>query len=129
MISSLYSSVNLQHQTKCVDKTNIISKTSHRVEHLEVLFSPNKTEPRLTPLITFDVECGTQTLRSAEEYTRLCRRVDFADGLENHVPVGAAEVCGCTKTCDSILLGVGVIDHDICCIIGFDFSSEVLLHY
>ena len=128
MISSLSSSVNLQRHTECVDESNTTSKDSPHVEHLEVLFPPNEAEPRLTPFITFDVERRTQSLRSAKEHSRFRRRVNFADGFENHVPVGAAEVCGCTETCDGVLLGIGVINHDVCCIIGFNLGSEVLFH-
>lgn len=52
--------------------------------------------------------------------------MDLADGLENHVPVRAAEVRGCTQTGDGVLFGVGVVDHDVGCVVGFDFGGEVL---
>jgi hypothetical protein len=53
--------------------------------------------------------------------------VDFADGFENHVPVGAAEVCGCAETGDGVLFGVGIVDHDVGCVVGLDLGGEVLV--
>jgi hypothetical protein len=53
--------------------------------------------------------------------------VDLADGFENHVPVGAAEVCGGAETSDGVLFGVGVVDHDVGCVVGLDLCGEVLM--
>ena len=53
--------------------------------------------------------------------------MDLADGLEDHVPVGATEVCGCAETGDGVLFGVGVVDHDVRCIVGLDSGGEILL--
>ena len=69
---------------------------------------------------------GAEPLRPAEKHTRLRRRVDLADRLENHVPVGATEVCGRAQAGDGVLFGVGVVDHDVCCVVGFDAGGEVL---
>jgi hypothetical protein len=93
---------------------------------LEVLLAPYKTESRLAPLITLDVQCATQSLRSTEEHTCLSRRVNLTDRLENHVPVRATEVSGCAQAGDGVLFGVGVVNHDVRCVVGFDSGREVL---
>jgi hypothetical protein len=63
---------------------------------------------------------------SAEKHAGLCRAVDLADALENHVPVGPAKVGGRAQTCDGVLLCVGVVDHDVGCVLGADFGGEIL---
>lgn len=95
-------------------------------EDLEVLLTPYKTEARLGVHVALDVEGGTETLGTAEEDTGLGGRVDFADGLEDHVPVWTTEVCGGTETGDGVLFGVCVVDHDVCCVVCFDLCGEVL---
>jgi hypothetical protein len=72
------------------------------------------------------VQRRAERLGSTEEDTCFCGRMDLANGLEDHVPVGATEVCGCAETSDGVLLGVGVIDHDVSCVVGLDLGSEVL---
>lgn len=52
--------------------------------------------------------------------------MDFANGFENHVPVWSTEICGCAETGDGVLFGVCVVDHDVCCVVGFDLCGEVL---
>jgi hypothetical protein len=93
---------------------------------LEVLFAPYKTEARFRVHVAFDVERGSETLRTAEEDTSFGRRMDLADGLEDHVPVWSTEISGGTKTGDGVLFGICVVDHDVCCIICFDLCGEVL---
>ena len=52
--------------------------------------------------------------------------MDFADRLEDHVPIRAAKICWCTEASDSILFCICIVDHNIGCIICFDFGGEVL---
>jgi hypothetical protein len=52
--------------------------------------------------------------------------VDFANGLEDHVPVGATKVRGCAEAGNGVLFGVGIVDHDVCCVVGLDLGGEVL---
>jgi len=87
---------------------------------LEVLLPPHEAEPGLAPLIALDVQRGTQPLGAAEEHTGLGGRVDLADALEDHVPVGAAEVGRRAQARD------GVIDHYVGCVVGLDLRCEVL---
>lgn len=94
---------------------------------LEIFLAPHETESWLTPFVALDVKCASQTLGTTEEHTSLGGRVDLADGFEDHVPVRTTEVCWCAQSSDGILLRVGVVDHDICCVVGLDLSSEVLL--
>jgi hypothetical protein len=93
---------------------------------LEVLLTPHKAEPRLREHVTLDVKCRTKTLRTAEEDTSFGWRVDLADRLEDHIPVRATKVCGCAQTGDGVLFGVGVVDHDVCCVVCLDLCGEVL---
>jgi hypothetical protein len=93
---------------------------------LEVLLTPHKAEPRLRVHVTLNVQCRTKTLRTTEKDTSFGWRVDLADRLEDHIPVGATEVCGCAQTGDGVLFGVGIVDHDVCCVVGLDLGGEVL---
>lgn len=68
----------------------------------------------------------TQNLGSTEEDSCFGWCVDLADGLEDHVPVGATKVGGCAETGDGVLLGVCVVDHDVGGIVCFDLGSEIL---
>lgn len=52
--------------------------------------------------------------------------MDLADRFEDHIPVGAAKVGGCAKTSDGVLFGVGIVDHNVRCVVCFDLGSEVL---
>ncbi len=52
--------------------------------------------------------------------------MDLANGLEDHVPVRAAKVGGCTETGDGVLLGVCIVNHDVCRIVCFNLCGEVL---
>ena len=52
--------------------------------------------------------------------------MDLPNGLEDHVPVRAAEVGRRAQTSDGILLGIGVIDHDVGGIVGLDLGCEIL---
>jgi hypothetical protein len=75
--------------------TPVIPVMLIRAMCLEVLLAPHKAESRLTPFIALDVKCASQTFGTTEEHTSLGGRVDLADGLEDHVPVRATEICWC----------------------------------
>lgn len=94
---------------------------------LEVLLAPDEMEILVCIHVAFDVQLTAQTLGSAEEDTSFGRAVDLANGLENHVPVGAAEISGRAQTGDGVLLGVGVVDHDVRCVVDLDLGGEVLI--
>lgn len=96
------------------------------MRRLEILLAPHKVEAGLRVHVALDVEGRTEDLGPAEEDTGFCGRVDLADGLEDHVPVGAAEVCGRAEPGDGVLFGVGVVDHDVGCVVGLDLGGEVL---
>lgn len=102
---------------------------SRGTRDLEVLFTPYETEARLGVHVAFDVKGGTETLGTAEEDTGLGGGMDFADGLEDHVPVWTTKVCRGAETGDGVLFGVCVIDHDVCCVICFDLCGEVLYRH
>lgn len=69
---------------------------------------------------------AAQSLGTTEEHTRLSRTVDLANRFEDHIPIWAAEVGGGAETSDGVFVGVGVVDHDVCCVFGADFRGEVL---
>lgn len=69
---------------------------------------------------------ATEHLGTAEEHTRLGGAVDLAYTLEDHVPVGTAEVGWGAQAGDGVLLGVGVIDHDVGCVVSLDLGCEIL---
>lgn len=52
--------------------------------------------------------------------------MNLADGLEDHVPVGATEVGRRAQASDGILFGIGIVDHDVGSIVGFDPGGEIL---
>ncbi len=72
------------------------------------------------------MQLAAQRLGSAEEDAGLRRRVDLADALEDGVPVRTAVVCGRAQTRDGVLLGVGVVEHDVGRVVGSDLRGEVL---
>lgn len=47
--------------------------------------------------------------------------------LEYSVPVWSTEICGCSETSNGILLGIGIVDHDVCRIIGLNLGSQVCM--
>ena len=73
------------------------------------------------------MEGGAEHFGPAEEDTCFGGGVDLADGFEDHVPVGATEVCGCAEAGNGVLFGVGVVDHDVGCVVGLDLCGEVLI--
>jgi hypothetical protein len=50
----------------------------------------------------------------------------FTNRAENRIPIRSSEICWCTKACNRISVGIGVIDHDIRCIIRLDLRSKIL---
>lgn len=50
----------------------------------------------------------------------------LTNGAEDCTPVGPAEICWCPETGDCISIGIGIIDHDVRCIVRLDFSGKVL---
>lgn len=93
---------------------------------LEVLFAPDKTETGLRIHIALDVQCAAKRLRPAKEHTCFGGSVDFANALEDHVPVGAAKVRRCPEAGNGILFSIGVVDHDVGCVIRFDLGRQIL---
>jgi hypothetical protein len=73
------------------------------------------------------MELATKTLRTAEEDTRLRRSVDLADGSEDHVPVGTAEVGRSTESSNGVLVCIGIVDHDVGSVVGFNLCGQILL--
>lgn len=55
--------------------------------------------------------------------------MDLADRFKDHVPVRSTEVGRRAQTGDSVLFGVGVVDHDVCCVVCLDLGGEVLQMY
>jgi len=76
--------------------------------------------------IAFDMQLRAEHSRTAEEYSGFRGAVDFPNGLEDHVPVGATEVGGSSQTGDGILFSICVVNHDVGCIVGLDLCCEVL---
>lgn len=76
--------------------------------------------------VALNVQLTAKALGPAEENTSFRRAMDLADRLEDHVPVRTSEVGRGAQTSDCILFGVGVIDHDVCCVIDLDLCGEVL---
>lgn len=93
---------------------------------LEILLAPHKRKLRVRVLIASTVELIGQRLGPAEEDTGLARGVHASYVLEDGVPVGTTEVCRGAKTRDGVLLGVRVVEHDVCGVVELDWRGEVL---
>lgn len=52
--------------------------------------------------------------------------MESADRFERSIPIWTTEVRRCTETCNCVVVGVGVIDHDVCRIILFDLGGKIL---
>ena len=52
--------------------------------------------------------------------------MDLADRLEDGVPVGTAKISRGTEARNGVLVGVGVVDHYVGSVIGFDVGGQVL---
>lgn len=59
----------------------------------------------------------------AEEDAGLGGGVDLADRLEDGVPVGTAEIGRGAEARDGVCVGVGVVDHDVGGVVGFDVGG------
>lgn len=108
------------------EKQDSYPNTQPYLPTLKILLSPYKVKARLRVHVTFDMELRAEDLGSTEEDARFSRGVDLADGAKDHVPIWAAEVGGGTETGDSVVVGVGFVDHDVGGVVGFDFGGEVL---
>ena len=51
--------------------------------------------------------------------------MQFADAPEDHVPVGTAKVGWASQTGDGVLVGVGVVDHDVGRVVRLNLGREV----
>lgn len=65
--------------------------------------------------------------RPTEENARFCRSMNLTDSLEDCVPVRAAKIGGGPQSCNGVRFRVGVVDHDVGCIITFDISGKILI--
>lgn len=83
-------------------------------------------KPGLRIHIAFDMQGTRQRFGPAVKDARLGGEMDLADRPEHHVPVGPAKVGRRTQARDGVLFGVGVVDHDVGCVVGFDFGGEIL---
>lgn len=54
--------------------------------------------------------------------------MNLPDTSEDHVPVGSAKVGRAAKTSDGILVGVGIVDHNVCRIVGLDSGGEICVN-
>lgn len=81
--------------------------------------------PRFTVLIAEDVQLAAEALGPAEEDAGLGGGVQLPDAAEDHVPVGAAEVGGAAEARDGVLVGVGVVDHDVGGVVSLDLGRQV----
>lgn len=68
-----------------------------------------------------------QRWRPTEENARFCRSMNLTDRLEDSVPVRAAKIGRGSQSCDGIPFRVGVVDHDVGRVIGFDISGKILV--
>jgi hypothetical protein len=96
------------------------------MQRLEVFLAPYEVKAGLGVHVALDVEGRTKNFGSTEEDTSLGGGVNFADGFEDHIPVRSAKVCGRAETGDGVLFGIGVVDHDVGCIVGLDLGGEIL---
>jgi hypothetical protein len=48
------------------------------------------------------------------------------NGAKDRIPVRPAEIRWCPETSNSIMISIGVIDHDVSCIVRLDPGSKVL---
>ena len=55
--------------------------------------------------------------------------MELADRLEGGIPVWTTKVCRRAKARNRIMVGICVIDHDICSIVRFDLGGEKLIEY
>lgn len=92
----------------------------------EVLLAPYELEARLAVHVALDVQLAAEHFGSAEEHPRFGWRVDLADPPEHRVPVWPPKVRGGAQAGDGILVRIGVVDHDVGCIVRFDLGSQIL---
>ncbi len=75
------------------------------------------------------MQLTAQHLRTTEEHTCLGRTVNLPDTLEYHIPVRSSEIRWRSETCDSILLRIDIVDHDIRCIISLDLGGKICVDF
>jgi hypothetical protein len=72
------------------------------------------------------MQLRAEDLRTTEEHTCLSRGVDLSDTLEYCVPVRTTKIRWGAKAGDCITVGIGIVDHDICCVVYLDLRCQVL---
>ena len=87
---------------------------------LKVLLPPCEIESRIRVHVALDMQLITQRWRPTEENARLGWSMNFTDRPENGVPVRAAKIGRGPQSCDGIRFRVGVVNHDVRCVIGLD---------
>lgn len=92
----------------------------------KVLLPPHEIKARLRVHVAPDTQLISQRWRSTEENARLCRGMNLTDRLEDCVPVRTAKTGRGSQSCDGIRLRIGVVDHDIGCVIRFDVTGKIL---
>ena len=95
----------------------------------KILLPPRKLEIGTTVHVALGMQLTTQCFWTAEEDSRLGRRMNLADTSKDGVPVRATEIGGRPQTGDDVCFAVGVVDHDVRGVVGFDASGEVLRYH
>lgn len=54
------------------------------------------------------------------------RSMYLPNGAKDRIPVRPTKICWRPETSDGITIGIGIIDHDVSCVVGLDLGSEVL---
>ena len=95
--------------------------------HLTCSWEPRPFGPQLESVSAFSRAIhkkGVGRREGGREYlqedTTLAGGMDLAYRAEDHVPIRAAEVCGCAQAGDGV--GVGGVEHDVGCVGGGDFG-------
>lgn len=83
-------------------------------------------KPGLRIHIALDIQDTPQRLGPAEKHACFRGSVDRANRPEDHVPVRTAEARRRAETGDGVLFCVGVVDHDVCCVVGSDVCGDIL---
>src|ERR1700722_3175410 len=55
--------------------------------------------------------------------------MNLPNALEDHIPVRPPEICWRPQSCDGILIGIGIIDHDICCVVYLYLRCQVRVDF
>lgn len=79
--------------------------------------------------VALGMELATQRFRTTKEHASFRGSVDLPNAPEDCIPVRPPEIGGRPQAGDGVSLGIRIVDHDVCSVVGLDLAGQVRVDF